>query len=92
MAIEIKLLKLYNIKNGDLKAKIKYGNRVHSVKCSPKKNSFISMPIGFTSFEVIGISNYDINQSVTIRVCKENRLDYSPEGVVRIDFTQPQFI
>jgi hypothetical protein len=86
MALEVKLIKLYNLKSGALRAQLQYGNKKFSVKCGKKTNTLISMPVGFTSFEVVEITNEDINKSVTIQTLNPN-----PEKI-RIDFIQSQFI
>lgn len=89
MACEIKLLRVYNTKKGKLRAKVSYVGRIHTLKLNGGKRprcTLISMPVGYTSFEVQEISNYDINQSITIRLLTDSK------PLVRLDLTQSEFI
>lgn len=89
MASEIRLMKVYNTKKGKLRAKVSYVGRVHTLKLNGGKTprcTVISMPVGWTSFEVQAISNDGIDQSVTIRLLNETK------PLVRLDLTQSEFI
>ena len=91
MAQQIKLLKVYHTPTGKLRAQVQYAGSKHILKMDRLKSgktsvSFISMPIGSTSFEVQEISIDQINTSVTIKLITPN------EELVRVDFTNSQFI
>lgn len=98
MALEIRLLDIYNTPSGKLRAIVKYAGQVHKLKCDYLKSkkttkvSLISMPVGFTSFEVVGISNYGIDRSVTIKLIDGNAKGPSPLQKVRLDFCSSAFI
>lgn len=78
-------MNVYHTKKGKLRAKLKVNNRVHSVKCGEKTQSIISMPVGFTSFVVVGIKKDDLGQTVTIQtIPSDERIELTP--------TQSEFI
>ena len=90
MALEVKLLKLYHTPKGKLRAQVSYAGKTHTLKCDRLKSgkssvSLVSMPLGFTSFEVAGISKDMIDNSVTLRLSPAKEL-------VRVDFITSQFI
>ena len=95
---KLELIKLYNTPKGKLRAKIKYGGSLMTLKMDQNSKglfvcSFISMPKYMTSFEVCGISNTETDKSISVRIANENgRLMYDNESIKRIELNQSSYL
>lgn len=99
MALEIKLVDVYQTPAGRLRAKVSYAGQTHTLKCdylkSKKqiKTSFVSMPVGLTSFEVTNISQSDLGKSVTLKLYSGRATGpQQSHELVRLDFVTSAFI
>lgn len=95
---KLELVNLYNTPKGKLRAKIKYGGSLMTLKMDYNSQgvfvcSFISMPKFFTSFEVVGIFNTEFDKSILVRIAnEEGRLIYESDSVKRIELNKSSYL